>query len=61
MSTQQIPTFEELREMFRQTDLRIDRMSKETNRQIKRVSRDIGRLGNRIGDIIEHMVGAALS
>jgi len=65
VSTQQIiPTFEELREMFRQaalrqeeTDRKLQEMSQKTDRQIKRVSRDIGRLGNRIGDIIEHMVG----
>ena len=34
-----------------------DRRMEKTDQQIERVSTDIGRLGNRIGDIIEHMVG----
>ena len=67
MSTQSIPTFEELREMFRETDRKFqetDRIIREvaeqqakTERTVERVSTDIGRLGDRIGDIIEHMVG----
>jgi hypothetical protein len=50
--------------MFRKTDRRMAKMSQEfdrrmekTDQQIERVSTDIGRLGDRIGDIIEHMVG----
>ena len=68
MSAQQsIPTFEEIREMFRRASKRMrktERLIQEvalqqakTERTVKRVSRDIGRLGGRIGDIIEHMVG----
>ena len=50
--------------MSQDTDQKIERMIQKTaeqqaktDQQIERVSTDIGRLGNRIGDIIEHMVG----
>jgi len=58
-----IPTFEEIRELFRETreqmketDRKIERMSQETDRQIRRMSKEIGALGSRTGRIIESMV-----
>ena len=63
MAAKQI-TYEGVLKMFRKTDRRMAKMSQEfdrrmekTDQQMERVSRDIGRLGDRIGDIIEHMVG----
>ena len=52
MSAQPL-TFEGVLELFKETREQM----KETDRKIERVSIEIGRLGNRIGDIIEHMVG----
>jgi hypothetical protein len=34
-----------------------DRRMRETERQVEKASKAVGRLGNRIGDIIEHMLG----
>ena len=52
MSAQPL-TFEGVLELFKETREQM----KETDRKIERVSIEIGRLGNRIGDIIEHTVG----
>ena len=60
MSAQQIPTFEELREMFRLTDLKFqetDRTIQEVAELQKRTDKKISALGSRIGDIVENMVG----
>ena len=52
MSTQQIPTFEEIRELFRLTDLKFQ----ETDRRFKETEKKISALGSRIGEIVENMV-----
>jgi hypothetical protein len=68
MSVQQVPlTHESILEMFRETreQFRVigeqmketDRRFQETERLVKQTSTDIGKLGSRIGDIIENMVG----
>jgi hypothetical protein len=55
--------FQETNIKFRETDrelkemaLQIKKMSKETDRQIKENSRLIGKLGGRLGDLVEHLV-----
>ncbi|MDR0589315.1 MAG: hypothetical protein LBG25_02085 [Spirochaetaceae bacterium] len=60
------PTFEQLREMFRETDRQFketDRKFQETReqiaatgRQMKETDKRVGELTNRFGDMVEHMV-----
>jgi len=62
-------TKEEILDLFRETDLRMqetdrrmketDRIVKETSRQVKEMNRAIGRLGNRLGEFVEEMVRPA--
>jgi hypothetical protein len=66
MSAQPL-TFEDVHKMFLQSALRMEKIEQivqknaeqqaKTERLLKRTEQTIGRLGNRIGDIIEHMVG----
>jgi hypothetical protein len=63
MSVAKIPTFEELREMFRETRESIAELrlaQKETDRQMResdeKFNRQIAKLGNRIGELVEAMV-----
>jgi len=46
-------TYEGVLKMFRKTE----RMIQEIAKQVKQTNKDVSALGNRIGDIIEHMVG----
>ena len=50
-------TFEKVWEMFRETDRRM----KETDRQIKETERIVGKLGNRFGELVEHLVAPNIS
>jgi hypothetical protein len=47
----------ENREQMKETDRKI----KETDRQIKETSRIVGRLGNRFGEVAEHMVAPGIA
>ena len=38
-------------------DAEYEKLRQKTEREIERANRAIGRLGNRIGDIVEHMIG----
>ncbi|MDR2069149.1 MAG: hypothetical protein LBP71_04705 [Spirochaetaceae bacterium] len=56
-------TFEEVWAMMQETDRRMketDRQMKETDRRIKNTERMIGELGNRLGDVIEHLMSPKL-
>ncbi|MDR1290699.1 MAG: hypothetical protein LBK06_05825 [Planctomycetaceae bacterium] len=60
--------YAELRELFRQsaeqikqTDEAIKTMSKELKEQTKRTDAELGRFGNRLGEIIEHLVAAGVA
>ena len=60
-------TFEKVWAMFQESDLRMQKLSEETDRkiretneetarQIKETNQQIGRLGNRFGELAEHLV-----
>lgn len=52
-------TFEDVWEMFQETDRRFketDRKFQETREQMKETDRIIGKLGNRFGELAEHLV-----
>ncbi|MDR0688874.1 MAG: restriction endonuclease, SacI family [Spirochaetaceae bacterium] len=68
-------TFEKVWAMFQETDRRIQEMSRETDRQIREMSwetdhriremsretdRKISKLGNRVGELVEHLVAPNL-
>jgi hypothetical protein len=65
MSAEQIPlTYERILELFKETDQRMeqrfqdaDRRREETERIVQETAKAIGKLGSRIGDIIESMIG----
>ena len=57
-------TYEGILEMFREANLRMDRMaqeaerrSKELDRRMERTSQEISALGSRVGEIVENMIG----
>ncbi|GHU26081.1 hypothetical protein FACS1894164_16710 [Spirochaetia bacterium] len=45
---------------IQESNEKMDRMFEETNRVVKAVSRDIGKLGNRFGDLVEHLVSPGI-
>ena len=53
--------FEQMRKKFarekQERDAKFEQIRQETELQMKRTDKKIGALGNRIGDIIEHMLG----
>ena len=49
-------TFEKVWAMFQETDRRM----KETDQQIKETNRLIGKLGNRFGELVEHLVAPSI-
>jgi hypothetical protein len=60
-------TFEDVWAMFQETDRQIkemraetDRLMKETAQQMKETDRKIGKLGNSLGDVIEHLMSPKL-
>ena len=69
MSEQQnVLTYERVLKMFRKTDRQMKRMSQETDQridrlikglaeQLKATQKEVGKLGSRLGEIIESMVG----
>ncbi|MDR1140752.1 MAG: hypothetical protein LBL62_03600 [Planctomycetaceae bacterium] len=48
-------------ERMKQTDERMDRMLNELHQQTKRTDIELGRLGNRFGEMIEHLVAAGVA
>jgi hypothetical protein len=44
--------------MFQETDRRFQEMTAKTDREIEKVNKAIGRLGNKIGELIEHLMAA---
>jgi hypothetical protein len=65
-----VPTFQELRVMFKETDKKFqetDRMfketreqMKETEKQMKETDKKFGELGIRFGEVVEHLVAAGI-
>jgi predicted AAA+ superfamily ATPase len=58
--TELLDSFREIRETLRETDRQMketDRRMKETDRIVQENAQQIGRLGSRIGEIVENMVG----
>jgi hypothetical protein len=53
-------SFEEIRQLFRATDERIDRRMQETDRRLKALGEQIGGLGNRLGEFVEGAVRPSL-
>jgi hypothetical protein len=57
-------TFENVWAMFQETSRETDRRMKETERQMKEMSartdRQIGKLGNRFGELVEHLIAPNL-
>jgi hypothetical protein len=49
-----------MRELREETDRRMRESSEETDRKIQEVSQQIGRLGNRFGELAEHLVAPNL-
>ena len=58
--SQQPLTYEGILELFRKTDQRFDRMIEEDNRRQKELNKKISALGDRIGDLVEGMVGGGI-
>lgn len=50
----------ELRESQKETDRQIKEATKETNRQMKETDRKLGELGNRFGELAEHLVAPSI-
>ncbi|MDR1269160.1 MAG: hypothetical protein LBK82_06520 [Planctomycetaceae bacterium] len=48
-------------EQMKQTDERMDRILNELHQQTKRTDIELGRLGNRFGEMIEHLVAAGVA
>jgi hypothetical protein len=53
--------FRQSAEQIKQTDEAIDRMSEEWKERAKRTDAELGRFGNRLGEIIEHLVAAGVA
>ena len=56
-------TFEKVWAMLQETDRQIketDRQMKETDRQMKKTDQRIGWLGNRFGELVEHLVAPSI-
>ncbi|MDD5308782.1 MAG: DUF3782 domain-containing protein [Deltaproteobacteria bacterium] len=53
-------SFEDIKELFRETDRRLDQRFMETDRKIKEVNLQIGHLGNRLGEFVEGVVRPGL-
>jgi hypothetical protein len=51
-------TDRKLREMAEERDREFQKMALKTDREIEKVNKAIGRLGNKIGELIEHLMGA---
>ena len=59
MANAETLTFEKVWEMFRETDRKFQETREQmtdTDRRMKETDRIIGRLGNRFGEMVEHMV-----
>jgi len=48
------------RRLMKKRDAEFDRRMQKTELQMERTSKEVGKLGNRIGDIVEHMLGARI-
>ena len=49
-------TFEKVWAMFQETDRKMEKLNQETREQMKETDRKIGELGNRFGELAEHLV-----
>ncbi|MDR2634248.1 MAG: hypothetical protein LBC51_11610, partial [Treponema sp.] len=49
-------TDRQFKEMIKESDRKFQEMIAETNRQIKETNRAIGKLSNRFGELVEHLV-----
>ena len=56
MAAAETLTFEKVWAMFRETDRKFQESRKQTDRIIQETNRQIGKLGNRFGEMIEHMI-----
>jgi hypothetical protein len=53
-------TFEKVWAMFQESDRRMKALSEETDRKIQEVAQQIGKLGNRFGELAEHLVAPSI-
>jgi hypothetical protein len=53
-------SFEDIKQLFRETDERIDRRMAETDRRLSELGKQIGGLGNRLGEFVEGVVRPGL-
>ena len=60
MDSAETLTFEKVWAMFQETKQFLREMSQETDRQMKETDRKIGRLGNRFGELAEHLVAPGI-
>jgi hypothetical protein len=53
-------SFEDIKELFRETDRRMAQTDQDLRRSFKELNRQIGRLGNRLGEFVEGVVRPGL-
>jgi hypothetical protein len=53
-------SFEDIKQLFRETDRRMDRRMAEADRRIDKLGKQIGGLGNRLGEFVEGVVRPGL-
>jgi hypothetical protein len=59
-SREGIREIQKMRRLMKKRDAEFDKIRQETALQIKETNKNVGKLGSRIGEIVEHMIGGKI-